>query len=807
MTDTAVRTETSRPAARKERGRLALAVVGLGGLLLLAAAAWLPGGFALDVGQPGDALFLRGFHGDERADGRTYRWSRGAAQVIVPGLGGAERLRVTLAAEGGRTPPQPVPATVLVDGQPAAAIQVGPAAVQVVEATRGDAGADAAVVEIQAPTFRPTGDARDLGIIVDRVWIEPVGGGWSARAWAGRWLPLVALTALGAMALWPLRRRAPAGLWLGLPALAVTIGAVVARPWLLAGWGWLMLAAAGVAAVVHRRPIAAAALAGARALDRPRAALAALAALIVVYGAIMTALAARIEWIGHADYADNAVVARNLVNGRGYTVDYVAQFYRDYPPTISHPADVWPILQPTLIAGSFLLFGVNTFAAKLPNIAIMCGLLAATAWVGRRLFGWAAGLAAAGLLALDGFFFEGTLFPLNDLAFALGALLLVGLAARLSEVEAAGGRRLAPWYVGLGMCAGLLFASKPSGALLALGVAGWWLWQRRPGGPLRWPGWRWVAIGVGATLLVAAPVVGRNLATFGAPFFSTEMYDAWVAKWEPPDENIYRLMANDLPHPRRLVGFGFDRVTEAVALQFRKLGNDLAGGALIEPALLILAGVGLAIGGAAVRRTIGALAWGVAPYALFVLVYWHYEERYFVFLLPWIGILACGAVATLLAWVFERGNAGQQRVAVGLVALGVALIVLPRAQFMVNQATSRLLPTAGDVVIGEWLAEHTPPEAVVMTRVPWQIAWHSGRRAVMIPLAPIDGIAATIQRYGVDYLLVGNPNQTAIRREALAPLYEGRETLGFTRVQEFRNERGERYATLYAVPAAMRGGP
>ena len=77
----------------------------------------------------------------------------------------------------------------------------------------------------------------------------------------------------------------------------------------------------------------------------------------------------------------------------------------------------------------------------------------------------------------------------------------------------------------------------------------------------------------------------------------------------------------------------------------------------------------------------------------------------------------------------------------------------------------------------------------------------------MIPLAPAEGIAATIRQYGVDYVLVDRLNQAAIRRDALAPLYDGREALGFAKVQEFRNERGERYATLYAVPAAMRGGP
>ena len=39
---------------------------------------------------------------------------------------------------------------------------------------------------------------------------------------------------------------------------------------------------------------------------------------------------AGLPYVGHADYADNAVVARNLLAGRGWVVDYVTQFYRLY---------------------------------------------------------------------------------------------------------------------------------------------------------------------------------------------------------------------------------------------------------------------------------------------------------------------------------------------------------------------------------------------------------------------------------------------------------------------------------------------
>ena len=60
-------------------------------------------------------------------------------------------------------------------------------------------------------------------------------------------------------------------------------GAAVARPWLLAGWGWLILALAGAAAVVHHRALGDAVVGGVRSLARPRSALAALGVLMVVY--------------------------------------------------------------------------------------------------------------------------------------------------------------------------------------------------------------------------------------------------------------------------------------------------------------------------------------------------------------------------------------------------------------------------------------------------------------------------------------------------------------------------------------------
>jgi 4-amino-4-deoxy-L-arabinose transferase-like glycosyltransferase len=514
----------------------------------------------------------------------------------------------------------------------------------------------------------------------------------------------------------------------------------------------------------------------------------------------MTTLAGEIEWIGHADYADNAVVARNLVAGRGYSVDYVMQFYRDYPPTIRHPADVWPLLQPTLIALAFWVAGVSTFAAKLPNIVAMIGLLAGTAWLGDRLCGRPAGLLAAAGLALHPWFFQNALFPVNDVPFSLLFLLAVGLIDVLDGPEAKAWtiRRATAGYALLGLLGGLLVLCKPSGLLLLAGLAAWWLWRRRPGTGRGRPDWRGPQAAVLVAGILVAPLVGRNLLTFGTPFYSLQAFDAWVIKWEP-FENIYRLWPDGPPRAGRLLSFGVDRIAGAVVQEFVKFGRDLAAGNFVEWPLLLAAALAPVVGGGRVRRPLGALLAATLPYGLFVQVYWHYELRYYAFLIPWLAILATGAVLALVRRGWRSGPAAAAGLA-GALALVVLLPLAPPRLDALAAATARLTPPAGDVVVGEWLAANTPPEAVVMTRVPWQISWHSERRAVMIPLAPAEEILAVARRYGVGYLVADRPNDASIRRPALAPLYAGRETLGFAKLKEFRNDRGDLFAVVYRLP-------
>ena len=87
------------------------------------------------------------------------------------------------------------------------------------------------------------------------------------------------------------------------------------------------------------------------------------------------------DFIGQADYADNAVRARNIVRGHGDVIDYVPQFYTRYAQIV-HPAETWPPLQVWMIAVVFRVLGISTVLAKVPNVLVMAGLICGVAWAG-----------------------------------------------------------------------------------------------------------------------------------------------------------------------------------------------------------------------------------------------------------------------------------------------------------------------------------------------------------------------------------------------------------------------------------------
>lgn len=805
--------------------------------LLALGALWPRAALFLDAGGPLDHLLLANVHGDEHLADYAYRWTNKNAQptsVALPGWAGVTEARVTLRAQA--LPERgAVPVTILVAGQPVGTLTVdGTLADHTTTiAIPADAASDGDLaLALSAPTTRVAGDNRDLGVKLDALTITPLARD-GAAFWRG--LPLHLFGALALVALLVLLigggtgRLALAGRFGA--ALLVPLALALALPWTLAALPALLWAT-GAATLLRWRVRALDALAaGWVVLDRPRVATAVGLGGLIVYAAIMLPHLLAAPWINHADYADNAVVARNLVRGNGFTVDYVAQFYRDWP-TVRHPADTWPPLQPLMIALSFALFGVSVGVAKLPNLLIMLGLLWLVFRVGRWLWSPRVGLLAALFVALDPDLLQGVVYPLNDTAFTLlsfGCIVLFGKTAVGSRQLAEGnGEDSAPkgvelWsrfsrltthdsrlptYLLLGLLAGLLILSKPSGAIILMGGGMWVLWRGWRDGALR-PTLIGGALAVGVALLVWLPWGVRNMLTFGQPFYSTESFDAWILMYRPPWENIYAAYAGrlPLPHPRLLVGYGFDTVFGKVWQQFVLGWRDLRAGTIVPLTMIPLALLGLlAARGRQQLALLLTLGSAVLLYALFVLGYWHYESRYALFLIPWSALFGAAGFwwlhDRLAAW---RGNGTLA----GLAAVGVLALLLAPGSALSPWAQLRDdwradLRTPNPVEMAGWIGANTPPDAVIMSRNPWELSFHSDRRSVMIPYDTLPIIRQIAAQYGVGYLQLDHLTEPGYRRAEIGPLYDGPdEWAGFRKIYDRRSQDGEGLL-IYTFPTGGR---
>ncbi len=193
----------------------------------------------------------------------------------------------------------------------------------------------------------------------------------------------------------------------------------------------------------------------------------------------------------------------------------------------------------------------------------------------------------------------------------------------------------------------------------------------------------------------------------------------------------------------------------------------------------------------------GMVGLSIGLYIAFVLIYWHFEGRYFQVAVPWLFLL----MAWGLFWAWDRlretlrGGLGRRW---GLTLLPIAIIALlwPHASAILDQVERDTRPT-GFVTTMNLLSEMSTPADVVMTRDPWELSWYTRRQAVMIPFDDIATIERIARQYGVTMLQLGGPVDRVNAdtcpddpsssgpfptgsRPALGGLYCGREQPGYT---------------------------
>jgi 4-amino-4-deoxy-L-arabinose transferase-like glycosyltransferase len=792
----------------------------------------------LDVGAPGDGPFLTGFYADEPDIDFRYRWTKSESTVEFTGAGSAAPSEVVIQAQGPHLADagQPIAVAVTLNG-----VSMVPAVVTLTDTlqsysfgVQGDTGLSPPyVLGITSTTFRPAGDNRSLGFKLDAVSLLQGDGANLPPLFVVLWLIVFVLGLAGVLkALHSLWRNAglvvlglvvTAGVFWGhvlypavyFPFAAALVGALGVLVWQrqLVARAWRSLGALRSRLLSFRSVDGE----GSRGRFRPDWAWAVMLGATLAFAGVALWAIPQVAWIGHADYAENANIARSLVEGHGLSVDYTAQFYTDRPQ-LTHAADTWPLLQPLLIAPFFAVFGPQTWAAKLPNLLILLALAWAVFYVGARLWDRRAGLIAGLLTLLHPYFFNTVLFPINDLAFTALFFALGYVAWRAVEGQERGRGLLIALLIGA--LAGLLIWSKPSGAalLVGLGLGAGWMWWRRRGrsdeedsapGEREIP-WRGLLVAGGAFALVVVPLIIRNTLDFGSPFYSTEGYDAWILRYWPfyEWENIYKYyVGSELPHPRWLVGgkFGYQNLFDAIGINFswvwiQGVMSDVSKSDFVIGIVPLLgAGIGLVTASRRAVRLFGLAFFSMGLYALFILLYWHYEGRYFQVLIPWCYLLLAGGMVWLadVVGALWRGRTGKVAAAIALVVLAGAFM-WPSFEPIRNDLTNTTRPTSFTVAM-DWLVQNSTPSDVVMTRDPWELNWHSRRRAVMIPLDDLATIKEVARRYGATMLQLGGPTDginvancpadanakggfPTGTRPALGKLYCGYEIPGFTLV-------------------------
>ncbi|PJF26165.1 MAG: hypothetical protein CUN53_09080, partial [Phototrophicales bacterium] len=468
--------------------------------------------------------------------------------------------------------------------------------------------------------------------------------------------------------------------------------------------------------------------------------------------ALRIGLALNVDFPGVADPNHYYNLAVRLIEGQGFTIDYIWQYSAD-PASIVHPEEHWMPLAAALAALPMAVFGVSVHAAILPFILIGSAL-PVLAFIGvRRLrLSDEGALFAAGAVAFLPEMVLNSLRTDTTIPFALFTSAALLLSARLTL----------PRALGVGALAGFAYLTRSDGTLIIAAFA----WHVTFNGDfaLSWRPMRFIPAAIIAFVVVILPWLVRNLDAFGA-FTSPETRIMWFFTHHDDHYAYGRTFSLETllaaQTPTEIISKRLFEMAAGGVMMLRAFGDALAV-AVIGGLALILA------------RRDGSHRRMIAPALFFVMIVF----IAYTIMLPYkaqAGSLKkafLGAVPLLiplaalaLDWVIEDRRVRRGAMALILIVLAVNAVQLVRtdtsasavylAQVERAAGVARTLPdTNGD------------GDLILMTQDPF-IVRYVGFRSIMYPYEDRDTIHAAALRYGVDYLLM------PANRPSLNALYEG----------------------------------
>lgn len=374
------------------------------------------------------------------------------------------------------------------------------------------------------------------------------------------------------------------------------------------------------------------------------------------------------------------------------------------------------------------------------------------------------------------------------------ALLIAALVVVLGPARSgAGGRKGLGSLVGAGVLAGLAYLARPEALLPAL-VIGLALlidgFRRRERGIDPVPA---LAFGLGLALMVAPYLVYLHGHT-GSWSPTSKSQDVSVEAWravaeddrEWRDQILYAVdetgvdFANDTTsltalarqHPRAWAGIAKVNTLELGNIYLVPGSSERV--SLIPLPLLLAAG---AAAWAARRRRAVLLTLAIGALPIATCLFFFTQPRYVVMSTVVIAAFAAGGIVDWYRRLPRRWP----------MVLAVAVVLWSGVNF-VAESWPQLPGTTrreGDdhVAAGEWIKDHTEPEARVMTRS-FHVQYYGRRPVVALPAADFDTVMAFARAREVRYLAV-DPRTIETRREYLyAPLFLDPNPPGLRKITE-----------------------
>jgi len=496
-----------------------------------------------------------------------------------------------------------------------------------------------------------------------------------------------------------------------------------------------------------------------------------LSAVALVLRAIAAAL---VTWPPYTDAAYYTMVADQLATGNGFTAPVIWSFLEvgsriPSDPGLPVPSNGhWMPLSSLVAAAAMAVGGPEWRVGQVPMVLLSAGLVPLTYVVGWHVWGSRRIAIGGAILAL----FAGPLlvmYPLVENFAVFGAAGALGLYASTVAVDHPHPGR---WILIASVCVGVATLARVDGALLAAAPATAWTMRLRA-----WSVSRALGVGAAATaafIVVLAPWLARNAATFGTPLPSAGGHTLWIRTYNEQFSIGHEVSAATY-FAGGLVSPLVDRLWATVELTGRTA--VLLGGVFI---LFFAAGIWLERRRRALRPFLVYLA---VLFAAMVLIFtfhapkgafYHSAPAWLPFAFPLAtAALPRASTAAGKFWPFlRRPQTHRFILVVGLVG-AIVLSIAGSASILGQWQRAR----EQDVAAANFLLDNGHGGDIVMSDDPAAL-WNAGTIAgVALPFDPYPVVEQVIRAYGVDWVVVarreGEPDPLGLWDGAAAVDAEG----------------------------------